>query len=233
MCQGFGSDLHPDPKRRSENVANSKCGALNTVNYHNILWGLWLWRQDALYRSSFGVPLIWASHMTVTQGGSKISTWMEDFAGSSAVFTMLSEVLGIELWNIAAENATQQAESLLQAIQIVIGGVPTILEGCFMCLFISLCRIQLQGSASRNLVDPMSPQVHLPTGQGGIKHIRHFYLMADIIPPGIQVGPFLGRRPRFTICILIYLLLLHNSVRREMALAFALLQAHLSKKTSL
>jgi hypothetical protein len=43
----------------------------------------------------------------------------------------------------------------------VIGGIPTILEVRFMCLFMSPCRIVLQGSVSTNLFGPMSHQVNL------------------------------------------------------------------------
>ena len=46
-------------------------------------------------------------------------------------------------------------EYLWQVVEIVIGGVPTILEVCFMCLFMCVSRILLQGSISSNLFDPM------------------------------------------------------------------------------
>jgi len=50
---------------------------------------------------------------------------------------------------------------LWQIVEIVIVGVPTILEVRFMCLFMSLGRILLQGSVSTNLFDPMRHQVDL------------------------------------------------------------------------
>jgi hypothetical protein len=41
----------------------------------------------------------------------------------------------------------------------VIAGIPNVLEVRCMCLFMSLGRILLQGSVSRNLFDPISHQV--------------------------------------------------------------------------
>jgi hypothetical protein len=56
---------------------------------------------------------------------------------------MLSEGLEIELSVFTAENATLKGDYLRQVVEIVIGGVPTILEIRFMCLFMSLARILL------------------------------------------------------------------------------------------
>jgi len=67
----------------------------------------------------------------------------------------VSEGLDIELSDFEAEDATLKGDSLWQVVEIVIGGVPTILEVCFMCLFMSLSRILLQGSVSTNLLGPM------------------------------------------------------------------------------
>jgi hypothetical protein len=49
----------------------------------------------------------------------------------------------IELSNFEAENATLKGDYLWQVVEIVIGGVPTVLEVRFMCLFMSLSRILL------------------------------------------------------------------------------------------
>jgi len=48
-----------------------------------------------------------------------------------------------------------------QVVESVIGGIPTILEVLFMCLFMFLSRILLQRSVSTNLFDPMRHQVDL------------------------------------------------------------------------
>jgi len=68
---------------------------------------------------------------------------------------MLSEGLEIELSDFEAENAMLKGDYLQQTVQIVIGGIPTVLEVRFMCLFKSLGRILLQGSVSMNMFDPM------------------------------------------------------------------------------
>jgi hypothetical protein len=67
---------------------------------------------------------------------------------------MLSKGMEIELSNSDAGNAMQKGEYWLRVVELVIGGVPTVLEIHFMCLFISLGRILLQGSVSTNPVDP-------------------------------------------------------------------------------
>jgi hypothetical protein len=83
---------------------------------------------------------------------------MEDFAGGSTVLPTLSEGLEIELSDLQAENATLKVDYLWQVVEIVIGGVPTVFEVGFMCLFMSLGRILLEGSVSTNLFGPMKYQ---------------------------------------------------------------------------
>ena len=89
------------------------------------------------------------------QGGCQISTGREDFAGGSAVLRTLSDGLEIELSDFEVENVTLKGDYLWQVVEIVIGGIPTILEVRFMCLFMCLGRILLQGSVSTNLFGPM------------------------------------------------------------------------------
>jgi hypothetical protein len=101
-------------------------------------------------------------------GGSQISTGREDFAGGSAVLPTLSEGLEIELSDFEAEDATLKGDYLWQVVEIMIGGVPAVLEVCFICLFMSLGRILLQGSVSTNLFGPMRPQVDLRKVEVGI-----------------------------------------------------------------
>jgi len=59
--------------------------------------------------------------------------------------------LEIELNNFEAENAMLNGDDLGQVVEMVIGGVPTVLEVGIMCMFMSLGRILLQGSISMNL----------------------------------------------------------------------------------
>jgi len=63
----------------------------------------------------------------------------------------------------------------------------------------SLGRILLQGSVSMMLFDPMRHQVDLRKVEVGIQLLGNIYLVADIIPPGVNFVPLLGRRPSFNI----------------------------------
>jgi len=118
--------------------------------------------------------------------------------------------LEIELSDFKAENATLKGEYLQQVVAIVIGGVPTILEVRFMCLFMSPDRILLQGSVSTNQFDPMTHQVGHRKVEVGIQLLGNNYLAADTIPPGDHVVSRLGGRPSFSIGFLVYLLFLHG-----------------------
>jgi len=69
--------------------------------------------------------------------------------------------LEIELSHFEAENATLKGDYLWQVVEILIGGVPTVLEVDFMWLFMSLGGILLQSSVSTNLFDRMRYQVDL------------------------------------------------------------------------
>jgi len=74
---------------------------------------------------------------------------------------MLNEGLQIKLSDFEAENTTLKGDYLRQVVDIVIGGIPNICEIQLMCLFMSLGRILLKGSISKNLVGPMRYQVDL------------------------------------------------------------------------
>jgi hypothetical protein len=71
-------------------------------------------------------------------GGSQISTGREDFAGGRAVLPTLSEALEIELSDFKADDAMLKGDYWWQVIEIVIGGMATVLEDHFMCMFMSL-----------------------------------------------------------------------------------------------
>jgi len=105
--------------------------------------------------------------MTI-QGGSQISTVRENLACGSAVLPMLSKALEIELFDIEAEDVTLKSDYLWQVVEIVIGGVPMVVEVRFLWLFMSLSRILMQGSVSTNLLDPMRHQVDLRKVEVGI-----------------------------------------------------------------
>jgi hypothetical protein len=142
------------------------------------------------------------------QGGSQISTGREDFACGSVVLPTLSEGLEIELSDFEAEDATLKGDYLWQVVEIVIGGVPTVLEVRFMGLFMSLGRILSRGSVSTNLFDPMWHQVVLRKVEVVIQLLGNIYLVADIILRGVHFAPLLTGRPSFSICFLVYLSLL-------------------------
>jgi hypothetical protein len=100
--------------------------------------------------------------------GSQISTGREDIAGGSPVLPMLSDGLEIDLSYLAEEDATLKGDYLWQVVEIVIGGVPTVLEVRCMNLFMSLGRILLQGSVSMNLFSPTRHPVDLWKVEVGI-----------------------------------------------------------------
>jgi len=102
------------------------------------------------------------------QRGTQVSAGREDIAGGSATLSTLTEGLEIELSDFEAENATLKGDYLRQLVEIVIGGVPTVLECLFMCLFVSLGRIPVNGSVSTNLFDPVRHQVDLRKVEVGI-----------------------------------------------------------------
>jgi len=81
---------------------------------------------------------------------------------------MLSQSLEIELSDFEAEDATRKGDYLWQVVEIVIGGVPTILEVGLMYLFMTLSRILLQCSVSTNVFGPMRHQVDFRKVEVGI-----------------------------------------------------------------
>jgi len=97
-----------------------------------------------------------------------MSNGSENFAGGSTVHLTLNEGLEIELSDFKAEDGTLKGADLWQIVEFVIGGVPTILQVHFMCLFMSLGRILLQSSVSTNLFSPMRHHVDLRKVEVGI-----------------------------------------------------------------
>jgi hypothetical protein len=84
------------------------------------------------------------------------------------VLLTLSEGLEIELSDYDVENVSLKGDYLRQVAEILIGGVPTVLEVGFMCFIMSLDRILLQGYVSTNLFDPMRHQEDLWNIEVGI-----------------------------------------------------------------
>jgi hypothetical protein len=105
-------------------------------------------------------------------------------------------------------------------VEIVIAGVPTILEVCFRGLFISLGRILLQSSVSTNLFDPMRHQGDLQKLEVSIQLLGNIFLVADITPLYIHFAQLLGRCPSFNICFLVNLSPLHKC--RSQGIGFGL-----------
>jgi len=116
----------------------------------------------------------------------------------------------MELSHFDVENATLKGDYLRQVVEIVIGGVRTVLEVCFMGWFMTLSRILLQGSVSTNVFDRMRHQVDCRKVEICMKLLGKIYLVVDIIPPDIHFVPLLAWRPSFNICFPIYLSLLHE-----------------------
>jgi ABC-type thiamin/hydroxymethylpyrimidine transport system permease subunit len=123
---------------------------------------------------------------------------------------MLSEGSEIELSDFEAEDAMLNGHYWWQVVEIVIGGVPTVLEVCFMCLFMSLGRILMQGSISMDMFEPMRHQEDVRKVKVGISLLGNISHAADIIPPGIRLVVLLGWYPSVGICFLVCLSLLHR-----------------------
>jgi hypothetical protein len=118
--------------------------------------------------------------------------------------------LEFELSDFETENATLKGNYLRQVVEIMIGGVQNVLGIRFMCWFMPLGRILLQGSVSTYLFNPVRHQVDLWKFEGSISLHGNVYLMADIILPGIHFAPLVGRRPCFSFGFIVYRLLLHE-----------------------
>jgi len=80
---------------------------------------------------------------------------MKDSAGGSAVLQTLSQGFEIELSDYEAADATLKRDYLGHIVEIVISGIPTVLEVHSMFFFMSQCRLLLQGSISTNLFGRM------------------------------------------------------------------------------
>ena len=74
----------------------------------------------------------------------------------------------IELSDFKADNATLKREYLWLIVEIVIGGVSTILQVCSRCVIVTFSKILLQGSVSMNLFNPMKHQENLRKVEDGI-----------------------------------------------------------------
>jgi len=144
------------------------------------------------------------------QGSIQISTGRGDFAGGSAVLPTMSECLEIGLSDFEAENTTLKGNYLWQVVEIVIGGVPTILEVPFLYRFMSLSRNVLQGSISTNLFNPIKHCRDFQNVEVSILLIWNIDLLADRILLRVHFVSLLGRRTSFSICFLLYHSLLHE-----------------------
>jgi hypothetical protein len=152
------------------------------------------------------------------QWGSQIGTGREEFGGGSDVPMMLSKGLEIELCDFEAANATLKGDFSRQLVEIVIGGVSTILEVRWMCLRMSLNIILWKGCVSMNLFDPMRHQVDLQKVEVGIQLLGKIYRVAHVILLGIHFTPQFGWRPSFGTCFLVYLSLIY--MFRSQAIGF-------------
>jgi len=123
---------------------------------------------------------------------------------------MLSEGLEIEISDFDADNVRQKDYYFGQEVEIVIGGVPTVLKIRFKCMFMSRCRILLQRAVSTNLFDRVKHDVDLRNVDVGISLFGYLNLLFDINLPGAHFMPLLAQHPSISICVLVYLLLLHE-----------------------
>jgi hypothetical protein len=94
--------------------------------------------------------------------------------------------LEIELSDFEEENTTVKGDCLRRVFVIEIGGIPNIHEIHYMCLFMSLGRILLNGIVLRNMFNPVTHQVGVLTVEVGIKLVGNINLVARIILPAIH-----------------------------------------------
>jgi len=94
--------------------------------------------------------------------------------------------LEIELSDIEVANVTLQWDHLREAVLIVIGGDSNVLEVRIMHLFMSPCRIQLQGYVTTNLCDPIRIHIDYRKVEISIQHLGNLYHVADIILLGVH-----------------------------------------------
>jgi hypothetical protein len=84
-----------------------------------------------------------------------------DYAGGNAVLPVLHEGLEIVLSHFKAWNTTLRGDFLWQVVEIVIRGIPTVLDYHFVGMFMSLCRSHFEGSVSTNLSNQIRREVDL------------------------------------------------------------------------
>ena len=99
---------------------------------------------------------------------------------------------------------------LWQVVELMIGGVPTIVLVHFMWLWISLGRILLEGSITTNRFNSMRHSMDLRNVEIGIQLLWTIYLVSDLLSQGDHFAPRLGRHPSFHIWFLIQLSHLHK-----------------------
>jgi len=95
---------------------------------------------------------------------------------------MLCEGLRIGPSFFDADDATLNGDYFWKVVEIVIAGVPTVLDVRFMYLFMSLATVLLEGSISTNMFDPMRHPVDRRNVTVGIQLLGIIHPMADIIP---------------------------------------------------
>jgi len=81
---------------------------------------------------------------------------------------MVSEGLEIELSDFEAETAKLKDDHSQLVVEMVIRGIPTVLEIPLMSLAMAVSRILLEGSISTNPFNPVRHPVDLRKDNGGI-----------------------------------------------------------------
>jgi hypothetical protein len=71
---------------------------------------------------------------------------------------MLIEEFIIQLSDYEEVQGMLKGDCMWQAVEIVMVGITTVFEICFMCLIMSLSRILFQDTILMNLFDPMRHQ---------------------------------------------------------------------------
>jgi len=140
--------------------------------------------------------------------------------------------LEIELSDCEAENATLKCDFFWQVVEIVIGGIPTVIEVRFVCLFMFLGIILLQGFIPTTLFNQMRYKLDLQKVPVGIQLFGNLYLVANLILQGIYFVLLLGWRLSLSNFSSSTFRFFMSSMLRALALALTYLPACPTKKTS-
>jgi len=158
----------------------------------------------------FGVPWIWASHVTGSSGGQPdqhrkggLCRWQRCFPDAKQglgewALWFRSRECDAERWSLAAGSWDWDWRR----------------SNCPWGLFYVLIHVSRMNTVARFCTDESVQPNEISSGssESWSQHLTfgNIYLAADTIPPGIHIVLLLGWHPSFGMCFLIYRSLLHE-----------------------